>query len=341
MKKTDALREATRLVVQATTGVTDVVEDMHVRIASGPGVLGRPLAGPARLFVPIAYRNVRGITRLVGKAIDSVLAKLEPLLGDDVPGPERDAVVAALNGVLGDWLAQTNSPLAIQAKLHIGPGDGKRVLLLVHGSSMTHHQWRWNGHSHAEGLARELGFTPVYAEYNTGLPVQENGRILAALMDAGLAEAEEIHIVAHSMGGLVARAACALSAAKVRTFVTLGTPHLGAPLERAGGILDLLLPISSYSAPLARLGKLRSAGITDLRHGLDLPLPANVDFYAVAAGADRLVPVESAHGPVRPEACSVVAGASHLDLLSSAEVYETLRRVLRRREAESGPEKTE
>jgi hypothetical protein len=110
--------------------------------------------------------------------------------------------------------------------------------------------------------------------------------------------------------------------------VTLGSPHLGSPLERAGSLLEILLPISSYSAPLARLGKIRSAGITDLRFGLDLPLPAGVACHAIAAENDRLVPVVSAHGPFPLANCSIAPGISHLDLLCCPNTYELIRRAL-------------
>jgi hypothetical protein len=142
-------------------------------------------------------------------------------------------------------------------------------------------------------------------------------------------------ILAHSMGGLVARSACYYGAERghawarqLRTLVFLGTPHHGAPMERGGNWIDLLLGSSPYSAPLARLGKIRSAGITDLRygnltdedwHGRDrfargdrrrfVPLPEGVRCYAIAATTardprlsrhklpgDGLVPVASALG---------------------------------------------
>ena len=45
----DELRGATRLAIEATRGVTALVEKMHVTIASGPAVLGKPLTAPARL----------------------------------------------------------------------------------------------------------------------------------------------------------------------------------------------------------------------------------------------------------------------------------------------------
>ncbi|HSS83330.1 MAG TPA: hypothetical protein VLL30_06075, partial [Reyranella sp.] len=115
----------------------------------------------------------------------------------------------------------------------------------------------------------------------------------------------------------------------LKNIVFLGTPHHGAALERGGNWVDAILPISHYTAPLARLGKIRSAGITDLRHGnlLDedwegqdrferigdqrqpVPLPEDVACYAMAAtrgekigdlndrlAGDGLVHVDSALG---------------------------------------------
>jgi hypothetical protein len=102
-RNADDLREAARLVVHATAGVTDVVEAMHRRIASGPAVLGRPLTVPARLTTAIAYGNVRLVTRVVEELGDRLLRQLAPLLGESTPGPEREAIVSALNGVVGDW----------------------------------------------------------------------------------------------------------------------------------------------------------------------------------------------------------------------------------------------
>ena len=53
----------------------------------------------------------------------------------------------------------------------------------------------------------------------------------------------------------------------LRKIVFLGTPHHGAPLERGGNWVDVILGASPYTAAFARLGKIRSAGITDLRYG--------------------------------------------------------------------------
>jgi pimeloyl-ACP methyl ester carboxylesterase len=345
----DQLRGATRLAVEATRSVTNLVETMHHTIGGGPEVLGRPLEGVTKLLTAPTYGAIRGVTKVVGAGLDLALARLEPLL--DQAGAERGAVLAALNGVLGDYLAQTHNPLAIEMELRrdavavdLQPEalraafpEGNRLLVLVHGSSMEDTQWLRKGHHHGAALAAELGRVPLALRYNSGLHVSQNGRALAALLEQLVAAwprpVEELTLVGHSMGGLVARSACHLAEQEahrwrklLRALATLGTPHHGAPLERGGNWVDVLLGMSRYSAPLASLGQLRSAGVTDLRFGnvLDadwegrdrfaqgadprtvLSLPAGVACFALAGTlatapspsppGDGLVPVDSALG---------------------------------------------
>ena len=386
----DELRGASRLVVEATRGVTDLVELVHRTIAGGPGVLGAPFDGVTRAVTAPIYDGIRSVTQLVGAGLDRALAQLAPLLGTDAPGPEREAVLAALNGVLGDYLAQTGNPLAIEMRLRVGgkaltlertalraafPGATGKLLVLVHGSCLNDRQWTRRDHDHGEALARDLGYTPLYLHYNSGLHISTNGRAFAALLDQ-LAAAwpvpiTELAMLAHSMGGLVARSACHVAEAErlawreqLRAMVFLGSPHHGAPLERGGNWIEGLLGVSRYSAPFARLGQIRSAGVTDLRFGnvLDehwegvdrfanggdprtaLTLPDGVACYAIAATlatapsdslpGDGLVPVDSALGRhARPELTLrfpeshqwIGFGLTHLDLLDSPAVYARLR----------------
>src|ERR1700710_509044 len=109
----DDLRGVGRLAIAATPGVMGLVEAMHRTIASGPGVLGRPLAAPATLVTGVVYGTLKGVTRAIGATIDAALAALGPVLGDSEPGAQRNVVQSALNGVLGDYLAATENPLAI------------------------------------------------------------------------------------------------------------------------------------------------------------------------------------------------------------------------------------
>ncbi len=191
---------------------------------------------------------------------------------------------------------------------------------------MNDRQWQRRGHDHGEALARDHGFVPVYVLYNSGLSIAENGRLLAERLEelSGLAE---IALLGHSMGGLVARSACHQAELaglawrkRLSSLVTLGSPHLGAPLERYGSLLESLLPISSYSAPLARLGRSSQRR----RHGsASRPRPSSARGRRMPRDrgrADRLVPIASAHGAFPRASCSVVPGANHLDLLEPRRV---------------------
>jgi pimeloyl-ACP methyl ester carboxylesterase len=288
-----------------------------------------------------------------------------------------------MNGLYGDHFARTRNPLAIEMHLvHDGtmldiaspathfeqagrPAPTGRLLVLVHGLFMSVQQWTREDYSHGAALADALGCTPLYLRYNSGLHVAENGPLLAEMLEKLVERwprrVEEITVIGHSMGGLVARSACVAGAAQrhrwpglLRKLVFLGTPHHGAPIERGNHGLDYALDLSPYSAPFTRLGKARSAGIRDLRHGTItagghrfVPLPKDVDCYAIAATlgsrrsllADRLVgdglvPVDSALGRhtdrdrslrIPKSHCWVATGMGHLELLRRPEVYAQLK----------------
>lgn len=364
------LRAASRLVVSATTATTSVVEEMH-KSMSGPAAVFWPLTG-------LVYSTIRGVARAVGVAAERALLELAPVLGDRNRSPETLAVIAALNGVVGDVLEDSGNALALEFELlrrEGSPAPSSRVAVLVHGSSMIDLQWTRGGHDHGAALERELGFSAVYARYNSGLHVSTNGHRLAAalerLVETWPVPIDELVLVGFSMGGLVARSACHAAEVggltwrrKLKTFVSLGTPHHGSPVERAGNWFHAALDLTKYSAPLATLGKVRSAGVTDLRFGsvLDadwqgrdrfllsadertpVPLPKGVRCFALAATqsarmgkklrGDGLVPVESALGQSAnarfqlafpPEHQGVIFGAMHLDLLSRPEAWDFLR----------------
>jgi pimeloyl-ACP methyl ester carboxylesterase len=337
---------ASRLALDAVAGVTALVEAVHMNLldkaGGAPGV--RPVAGVTRLV----YRAIKAVGQVAGGGIDAALGRLAPALGEQGGWPARDALVAVLNGVLGDRLEETHNPLAISMALRragvplaMPPAQPSgRIVVLAHGLCMNDLQWERNGVDHGATLERERGYTALYLHYNSGLHVSLNGRAFAQQLEALVRDwpvpVEQLAIVGHSMGGLVARSACHYGAqeghcwpALLQKMVFLGTPHHGAPLERGGHWLHVVTDLNTYSAPFARLARIRSAGITDLRHGslldddwrdkdrfaheaalpLPVPLPASVECFAVAGSifkrsgdmADRLagdglVPVASALG---------------------------------------------
>jgi pimeloyl-ACP methyl ester carboxylesterase len=241
------------------------------------------------------------------------------------------------------------------------------LLILAHGLCMDDLAWSRDGHDHGAALARDFGATPLYLRYNSGRSIADNGRAFAAMLDdlfhAWPVPIRELTIVGHSMGGLLMRSAYHYGAQAnhawlpvLKHVVFLGTPHHGAPLERAGNLVDRALGVSPYTAPLARVGLIRSAAIQDLRYGTILdehgrirrappvPLPDSVAYLAVAATkqtqparalvdlqGDGIVPVRSALVQHRDTALSlsipdehrhIAYGLNHFDLLSSRTVYE-------------------
>ena len=355
-----------RLAIDATLGVTDLVEAMHHTILRLPMPFGksdkRPGPGAHGVVYTVLqhtsgriYGAIKRITCLVGGGLDTALEHLQPELEHLNSSKQRMTILSILNGVLGDHMTTKSNPLTItmgwrsvgkllkltpQALSEAIPQPSARLLVLLHGHCMNELQWTSQGHNHGEVLAQANGFTPMYLRYNTGLHISQNGRALADalehLVKAWPVAVEEICVFGYSMGGLVARSAFYYGAQAdhswmplVRKLLFVGTPHHGSMLERAGNLVDVALEASPYSEALARLGKIRSAGTTDLRHGnlvdedwagrdrfarsadprQPLPLPSGVQCFAIAAMiskkhndlsgklmGDGLVPLKSALG---------------------------------------------
>jgi pimeloyl-ACP methyl ester carboxylesterase len=146
----------------------------------------------------------------------------------------------------------------------------------------TEFSWRWGaretGESYGTLLERELGLTPVYVRYNSGRRISENGRSLADLLEQVVANwpvpVSEVALIGHSMGGLVARSAAYRAdldrkvwPTLVRQTISLGTPHMGAPLEQAVHYASAGLNLVPETQPLSRFLRRRSGGIRDLRQG--------------------------------------------------------------------------
>jgi hypothetical protein len=350
------LRGAGRLVIEATAGVTGLVEAMHATISGLGGCLPGASTETTRGITGLVYRCIGGVTGLVGSGLELALHPRAGLTAVRASAPGREAALAILNGVLGDHLEATGNPLAIPMGLRRHgspvalttagiraaiPHPTRRILIQAHGLCMSDLHWVRDGHDQYAALGHTLGYTVMHLHYNTGRSIAANGRAFSALLESMLEQwpmpVEEISIVAHSMGGLIARSAHHHAAglghawpARLGKLVFLGTPHHGSPLERAGNRLDQALGLSPYTLPFTRLGRVRSAGITDLRHGslLDedwggadryaceppvcrtpVPLPRGVECFAVAAVrgsredtaparlvGDGLVPLTSALG---------------------------------------------
>ena len=113
--------------------------------------------------------------------------------------------IAAVNGFAGDRLSRAGNPLAAPMELrHCGkrvpiergclatafPNPARRVVVFVHGLACNESMWRLGSERHYGSpdetygslLEADLGYTPLYVRYNTGLHISENGRVLARLL---------------------------------------------------------------------------------------------------------------------------------------------------------------
>ncbi len=286
-------RALAQLAVLAVTGVTDVTQEAHHNFVRLPGALGR-LAQPALTLIPnIVYTSIKGMTQVIGAGVDSILSFVPERANPTLVSFPREAALAALNGVVGDLLAEKQSALAISmgfrvagksvsvsrsALLKAFPQAHANILIMVHGSSMNDLQWRHGAHDLGEVLAAHTDSTVLWLHYNSGQHISTNGHEFAQLLEQLVKNwpmrVNTLTLIGHSMGGLVIRSAChSAQQQKLRWLLALkagaflGTPHFGAPLERMGRLVDFALEALQTTRAFARLGKIRSAGVGDLALG--------------------------------------------------------------------------
>ena len=210
-------------------------------------------------------------------------------------GPESFAATRHRAGCLARWLrlpGATTTPDCLSIRYWQRPDliGGSVTLrptpvLLVHGYAGTEHMW----HPLRAALAA-AGFDHVMAlRYNTFRSdirsvadwlVEQAERTMSACGTLG------VHLVGHSMGGLVVRAAVQSRGLgdRARTVVTLATPHHGTPLAR-------FVP-----GPGARQMRPGSAFLRELAAG---PGPSATRWVDIEAAADRVISADPSNSSVR------------------------------------------
>ena len=240
-----------------------------------------------------------------------------------------DYLQASVNGLWGDYLHQRkndldagmslrhqgrNLAITKEALAAVWPEASSKVCVFVHGLASTEWLWHLSSAQHYEGdtgvsfgsrLQADLGYTPVYVRYNTGLHISENGKqlsqLLSALAKVYLRPIEEICLVGHSMGGLVVRSAAhyahqhhAAWLPKLKQIACIGAPNLGAPMEKAINLLTGILgkvDAAGAQVPAIVLNS-RSAGVKDLRYGYTVEEEwSGKDPDKVFADARKIVPL--------------------------------------------------
>jgi hypothetical protein len=290
---------AARLAADGFSELVGGVRDTHAAIArrvfDSLGAPSQPIEHAHSAIAALAYETAGAIGR-TALTCGGGLAALAA--GPDATPVDADRgariVRGALSGAFGDALERRENPLRVTMSVRVAHRDVElrrpalaaafpearpRIAVFLHGLCESDDAWQLHARRsrpYGVRLRDELGVTPVYVRYNSGLHVSDNGRRLAALLEAldrawpvGL---EEIALIGHSVGGLLARSACHYGAAAgwtstVRDIVMLGTPHTGAPLERGAQALQAAFLRVPETRPLARALGARSAGVRDCGHG--------------------------------------------------------------------------
>jgi pimeloyl-ACP methyl ester carboxylesterase len=378
--------------------IADVHRAVAGRVFGALGLLGAPTRFVHDRVAAAAYGGGKGVMRVVPVATVAPIARALPAAGRAMAeSPVGSLALGALNGALGDTIVRAQPELGLELTVRrtgravvldseglaaAFPDAGPRVAVFLHGLCETEAAWQLGGGpSYGSRLRDELGHTPVYVRYNTGLHVSDNGRRLAEVLEHLIAAwpvaVEEIALVGHSMGGLVARSACHYGAAeearwtqRVRHVFCLGTPHLGAPAEKAANLAGWALTRLPETRPFGELVNRRSAGIKDMRFGscvepdwcdcdpdeflrdrcTEVPFLDKATYYFIGATVTRtpedplgrvvgdlLVTFPSASGrgrrrriPFEVDNGLHLGGLTHFALLNHPAVYEQIRSWLLR-----------
>ncbi|WP_292989261.1 alpha/beta hydrolase [Mycobacterium sp.] len=400
MQRSD-IRAVGELAGEASTVLTALVRGMHSGIATRVFNSIGPSAAPTRtihdgisgaIYTGVD-RGLRGASRVAGLVASEIW-------GNEVDEPLESrsdsvgAFLAAVNGIYGDELADHENPLAgAMVVRHDGrsvaltsealaaayPAATGRVVVFVHGWCMTERAWSRapretdDGRSYGERLHEELGYSPILLRYNSGLHISVNGRTMADILELLHAHwpvpVTELVLVGHSMGGLVARSACHYGTEQehawtddVTRVVCLGSPHLGADLEKGVNIAAWALAKLPETRAIADFLNARSDGVKDLRFGACLdedwldadpdeflrdrcgeaPFLPHATYHYVSTtvsprllgllAGDHLVRTKSATGvgktrlvPFAAEQGLILTGLNHFDLLNHPLVYAKLR----------------
>ncbi len=371
---------AGRITGQGLGTVVDVVAGMHdaiaQRVESSLPAGAAQVAAAQRAHAARVYRRVGAAHR----RIPAVLGNVAPADAGVQDSKAGRVVMPLINGLWGDHLARADEPLAIRMALRVDgrdvdafPHGREHLVFFIHGLFEDERAWACETGSFGSRLEQDLEVTSLHVRYNSGLRISDNGAVLSDLIETTVRDwpvpVASISLVGHSMGGLVARSAAHHGGqwtAQLTTVVTLGTPHLGSPVEKSVHLGDWALRKVPETRALGDFITRRSVGIKDLRHGAivredwdgydpdeflrdrctEVPLLDDVTYYWVATTiaqksdgkaaqifGDGLVREASASGKGRVRHIAfdsgiTLGGINHLAVMRHDAVYEHVREWL-------------
>ncbi len=222
----------------------------------------------------------------------------------------------------------------------LAPHDpDKTPVLFVSGASGSAQNWRY----FFERLDRDK-FEAWYFLYPSGMQISELGHSLNRLVRGMQVKfhVPKIHVVAHSMGGLVAREFIVKHIEEKRpsiidTFVTISTPWNGHAMAKKG-VQALSIPVPSWHDMIPGNGFIQEV--------FNVPLKPKVDHYLMfgfvpGTGGDGSVSLDSMLLMEAQEDAVEIRGyhADHVEILKSDVAFEYIESMLIKAEDKSSPER--
>jgi pimeloyl-ACP methyl ester carboxylesterase len=299
----DEARGWARLAVEVTENVLARTVH-HVHRATSARIFGLfgPVAAPVRAMHNVIAEGVHTTIRVSVRGLGAVGAVVaaEMARKHDRPwhdrSPTGSRLAAIAHGLVGD-LPELAPPLDLPLTLREAgrtvpldaasidaafPDASSQVVVFLHG--LVEDETIWDASADRPDRVclpatfAEHGFTPVRVRYGTGAPIGRNGAAFDELLDELLAAwprpVERLVLVGHSMGGLVARSACAHAVERghrwtepLEHIAYLGSPHFGSPLEQVVHRASERFGSVPEIRPFIDILERRSPGVRDLRHG--------------------------------------------------------------------------
>jgi triacylglycerol lipase len=238
--------------------------------------------------------SARAVVRIVGRAA--------AVHAYEVGALASTAAMAPLCFVAGG--IEPASSLSPHTKAHAAPTA--RPVLLVHGFGGTKSSWSVI----AQALSDRGIMVDTIAYGPSGNSVEQLADELVVAVERTMSQtgADKVHLVGHSLGGVVIAQAIAGGGlvGLVDTVITLGSPFGGSPWAGLLPFGDLLRALRPGSPLLSRLAA--------------APVPVGVRWLAVTAALDIIVPGPRsvpAHADVET---ITVDGVGHLGMLISRRV---------------------
>ena len=190
---------------------------------------------------------------------------------------------------------------------------GREVVILVNGYGTS--DWRRvKTHLEASGYTVDVFAYLVLHGTLHSRAAQLAQRIVWHASTSG----KPVHLVGHSLGGLIARAAIQRNGGRnVATCTTVATPHRGSAAARLDPLSALARAMRPGSDELVALDAAETAGA--------------VTFHHVVAAGDQVVPAFSQHLTAVASTCHTLDGARHVTVVRDRRLLDVLTGVLARR----------